>query len=234
MSDISVYDFRPVNFDTGPDARERLIKNGASTLSDADLVTIVLGTGIRGKPVGELAGEVLDCLDSAAGQPDAGRLKKISGIGGAKACAVAAALELGRRLYGFRDKRISSPRDAWPLIVHWADRKQERFICGSLNGAHEVIALRVVSVGLVNRAIVHPREVFADPIMDRASAVIVAHNHPSGRLEPSPEDIDITRRLKEAADVLGISLLDHLIFSENGYFSFLEHELLAAGAEAAV
>jgi len=227
MSNTAVYESRPQHFNTEPDARERLIRDGVCNLSDADLMTVVLGTGIRGKPVAALAAEVLDCLDAAGGQPGADIFQSIQGIGGAKACAVAAALELGRRLYGFRDKRIASPRDAWPLIAHWADRKQERFICGSLNGAHEVIALRVVSIGLVNRTIVHPREVFADPIMDRASAVIVAHNHPSGRLDPSPEDLDITKRLGEAADVLGISLLDHIIFSEDGYFSFLEHQLLS-------
>jgi DNA repair protein RadC len=209
-----------------PRIRERLAREGPASLSDAELLAALLGTGIRGKGVHELAEEVLALLDSGRGIPEADALGRLSGIGGAKASAVCAALELGRRLYGGRDRKIASPGDVWPIVAHWSDRKQERFICCSLNGAHELIAARVVSVGLVNRTVVHPREVYADPITDRACAVIVAHNHPSGRLEPSPEDREITCRLKEAADTLGIALLDHVIFSGSGYFSFVEHGLL--------
>jgi len=209
-----------------PDIRERLASDGPGSLSDIELLAALLGTGMRGKGVHELAAEVLGLLDSSKHVPDTEMLSRLEGIGGAKASTICAALELGRRLYGVRDKKISSPGDAWPIVSHWADRKQERFICCSLNGAHELIATRIVSVGLVNRTVVHPREVYADPITDRACAVIVAHNHPSGRLDPSSEDRDITRRLKEAADTLGIALLDHIIFSSEGYFSFVEHGLL--------
>ncbi len=119
--------------------------------------------------------------------------------------------------------RITVPSDILPVVRHYADRKQEHFLCLSLNGAHEVQSVRVVSIGLVNRTIVHPREVFADPLTDRAAAVVVAHNHPSGRVDPSMEDRDVTRRLKQAGDTLGIRLLDHLVFSTKGYYSFLEH-----------
>jgi DNA repair protein RadC len=209
-----------------PQVRERLAHEGAASLSDAELLAALLGTGMRGKGVHELAEEVLGLLDCSKNVPEAETLARLAGIGDAKAGAVCAALELGRRLYGNRDKKISSPGDIWPIVSHWADRKQERFICCSLNGAHELIAARVVSVGLVNRTVVHPREVYADPITDRACAVVVAHNHPSGRLDPSPEDREITRRLKEASDTLGIALLDHLIFSSIGFFSFVEHGLL--------
>lgn len=231
MNAANVYDLRRAQAPVQPDARERLLREGASGLADSDLLAALLGAGTKGKRVKALASEVLDLLDSTEGLPEASLLRKVQGMGEAKACAVAAALELGRRLYGIREKRIASPKDAWPLIAHWADRKQERFLCCSLNGAHEAIALRVVSIGLVNRTIVHPREVFADPIVDRACAVLVAHNHPSGRLDPSPEDLEITRRLKEAAEVLGIALLDHLIFSKEGYYSFVEHGLLGSPAQ---
>jgi DNA repair protein RadC len=209
-----------------PQVRERLAREGAASLSDSELLEALLGTGTRGKGVAELAEETLALLDSGRGALDAEAFARLAGIGGAKASAVCAALELGRRLYGVRDRKVSSPKDVWPIVSHWSDRKQERFICRSLNGAHELIAARVVSVGLVNRTVVHPREVYADPITDRACAVIVAHNHPSGRLDPSPEDRDITERLKAAADTLGIALLDHLIFSSSGYYSFVEHGLL--------
>ncbi|MBL8967293.1 MAG: DNA repair protein RadC [Spirochaetaceae bacterium] len=211
-----------------PAARERLVREGAGSLADGELLSALLGTGTRGKGVRALAEEVLELLDGGRAAPEADLLRRLPGMGEAKACAVVAALELGRRLYGHRDKRVSSPRDIHLLVAHWADRKQERFVCCSLNGAHEVLAVRVVSVGLVNRTVVHPREVFADPIVDRACAVIVGHNHPSGRLEPSPEDVEITRRLKEAGEVLGIALLDHLVFSREGYYSFVEHGLLEA------
>jgi DNA repair protein RadC len=209
------------------ETRERIIREGVAALPDRELLAALLGSGMRGKRVQSLADEVLALIDGLEGPPEASYLQHVSGMGQAKACAVSAALELGRRLYGFREKRIVSPRDLWPLVAHWADRTQERFICCALNGAHEVIAVRVVSVGLVNRTVVHPREVFADPIVDRACAVIVGHNHPSGRLEPSPEDIEITNRLKESGNLLGISLLDHLVFSSEGYYSFVEHGLLS-------
>jgi DNA repair protein RadC len=113
-----------------------------------------------------------------------------------------------------------------PVIRHYADRKREHFLSISLNGAHEVIHSRVVSIGTVNRTFVHPREVFSDPLTDRAAAVIVAHNHPSGNVEPSREDADITHRLTESANILGIDLLDHIVFSMNEYYSFLEHDRL--------
>ena len=99
-------------------------------------------------------------------------------------------------------------------------------MCLSLNGAHELIAVRIVTIGLVNRTIVHPREVFADPIIDRASAVVVAHNHPSGNLEASGEDKEITVKLKRAADILGLNFLDHIIFSESSYLSFRQEGLI--------
>jgi DNA repair protein RadC len=100
------------------------------------------------------------------------------------------------------------------------------FLCISINGANEVITTRVVTVGLVNRSQVHPREVFADPITDRAATIIIAHNHPSGDLIPSKEDTEVTRQLKAAGETLGIKLLDHIIFNNKGYYSFLEHNEL--------
>jgi len=134
-------------------------------------------------------------------------------------------LEFGRRKWA-SGQRIRNPMDIFDLIRHHADRRQERFICLSLNGAHELLAVRLVTIGLVNRTIVHPREVFADPLLDRASAIAVAHNHPSGNLNPSAEDSDITRRLKAAADILGINFLDHVIFSETCFFSFRQEGLI--------
>ena len=205
--------------------RERLLREGPEKLSDKELLSILLNTGIKGKNVGILAEELLNRLDRNNGIPSCKELVKIAGLGESKAATIAAMLEFGRRRWGIRERRIHSPDDVYNLINHYADRRQERFLCISLNGAHEVLAIRVVTVGLVNKTIVHPREVFSDPLQDRASAICVAHNHPSGKLEPSGEDDDITRQLRGAAEILGINFLDHIIFSAEGYYSYSQSRI---------
>jgi DNA repair protein RadC len=216
--------------------REKLLKEGPESLSDRELLAVLLNTGIQGKSVTVLADELVELLDRSKIIPPVKELAGLLGLGEAKACAVAAMMEFGRRRWGRRGTCIRFPEDVFNLVRHYGDRRQERFICVSLNGAHEVIAVRVVTVGLVNKTIVHPREVFSDPLQDRASAVCVAHNHPSGKLVPSEEDNEITFRLKEAADILGINFLDHLIFSGEGFFSYsrsgLIKESFAASASA--
>jgi DNA repair protein RadC len=206
--------------------REKLKTKGPEALSDLERMAILLGSGTKESDVLTVAGRILKVLDGRNEKLSVEELQKIEGVGPAKASLIAAALEFARRRIRPEGLRISFPPDVLPLIRHFADRKQEHFICASLNGANEVIATRVVSVGLVNKTQVHPREVFADPLIDRASAVIVAHNHPSGSLEPSKEDIDITGQLKSAGEILGIRLLDHVIFNSKGYYSFLEKSLI--------
>ena len=203
--------------------REKLRAKGARALSDRELLTILLGSGSKSHDVMSVAGRILKVLDETSAKPSLEELEAVDGIGPAKATLIAAALEFARRRIRPEGFKISFPPDVLPLIQHYADRKQEHFLCISLSGANEVIATRTVSVGLVNRSQVHPREVFADPITDRASAIIVAHNHPAGTLSPSKDDVEITRRLKAAGETLGIKLLDHMIFSHRGYYSFLEN-----------
>jgi len=203
--------------------REKLQQKGAKALSDLELMAILLGRGTKKHDVLSVADKILKVLESNKRIASLDELQKIEGVGLAKATLIAAAFEFTRRRIRPEGLKISFPADALPLIQHYADRKQEHFICISINGANEVITSRVVSVGLVNRTQVHPREVFADPITDRASAIIVAHNHPSGGLTPSKEDIEITKQLKAAGETLGIKLLDHIIFHQRGYYSFLEH-----------
>lgn len=202
--------------------RERLLLKGAEALTDAELLAVMLGRGVEGHDVMSIASRVLKALDNSNDKPDIEELKRIEGVGLAKATLIAAAIEFARRRIRPEGLKISFPADVLPLIRHYADRKQEHFICISINGANEVIASRIVSVGLVNKTQVHPREVFADPITDRASAIIVAHNHPAGGLLPSKEDVEITKQLKIAGETLGIKLLDHIIFNHKGYYSFLE------------
>ena len=203
--------------------REKLQMKGAEALADVELIAILLGSGTKGHDVMKVAGRILKVLDGNPKQLSLEDLQKIEGVGLAKATLIAAALEFARRRIRPEGLKISTPADVLPLMQHFADRKQEHFVCVSINGANEVIKSRVVSLGLVNKTQVHPREVFADPITDRASAIIVAHNHPSGGLTPSREDIDITKQLKAAGETLGIRLLDHIIFNHKGYYSFLEH-----------
>jgi DNA repair protein RadC len=202
--------------------REKLKKKGAQALSDIELMAILVGSGTQSMDVMTLASKLLKLIDGAGQTPSLGMLCKVQGVGLAKASLVIAALEFARRRIRPHGVKISFPPDVYPLIRHLADRHQEHFLSVSLNGANEVIAVRTVSVGLVNRALVHPREVYADPITDRASAVIVAHNHPSGNLVPSQDDLDVTCQLKEAGKILGIRLLDHLIFNQSNYYSLLE------------
>jgi DNA repair protein RadC len=202
--------------------REKLQRKGAHALSDLELLAILVGSGTKGQGVLSMASRLLQVIDGSGSSTGIEELCSVSGVGPAKASLIVAALEFARRRIRPHGLKISFPPDVFPLIRHVADRRQEHFLCISLNGANEVIAIRTVSVGLVNRALVHPREVFADPITDRAAAVIVAHNHPSGNLTPSQDDLTITRQLKDAGQTLGIKLLDHLIFNHSGYYSLLE------------
>ena len=202
--------------------RERLESSGASTLSDIELLAMLIGSGIKGRDVLHVASDVLKEIDNTWPRLSTATLRKIPGVGAAKATLIVAALEFARRRIRPFGTKIAKAKDAIPLLAHYANRKQEHFICITLNGAHEVIATRVVTIGLANSAPVHPREVFCDAINDRACAVVLAHNHPSGSTNPSEQDCAATRTLKNAGELLGIRVLDHIIFSQDGYFSFAE------------
>lgn len=203
--------------------REKLLTQGASALSDIELLTVLLGSSHRSHDAFALAGRILEVLDRQLPKVDPGELQKIDGIGPAKAAVIAAAIELSRRRIHPSDYVISWPTDVLPLIRYMAERQQEHLLSVSLNGANEVIAIRTVSVGLVDRVHIHPREVYADPITDRATSVIVAHNHPAGNVAPSDHDRTVTENLKGAGEILGIQLLDHIIFSHKSHYSFLEN-----------
>ncbi|MDD2231598.1 MAG: DNA repair protein RadC [Sphaerochaetaceae bacterium] len=205
--------------------RERLQNEGAMSLSDLELLCILIGSGTKGRPVQSLASD-LQALLARSAAPSVPELCSISGLGTAKASVICAALELGRRLNFSSRKQIRSPGDAFPLIRHYGDREQEHFITILLNGAHEVFSIKVVTVGLLNKTLVHPREVFSDPIRERACAVILAHNHPSGSLDPSEEDLAVTSEMVTAGRLLGIKVLDHLVFSSEDYVSLMESGLM--------
>jgi DNA repair protein RadC len=203
--------------------RERLFAFGPENLSDKELVSVLLGSGIKGNGVFAIADRVLAMLDSKNYKVSASDLRGITGLGNAKAAMIVSALELSRRILCPERKRIRLPSDAIDVLRHYADREQEHFIAISLNGAHEVKTIRVISVGLVNRTLIHPREVFAGAITDRAAAIVCAHNHPSCNTDPSPEDREITSMLRQAGKLIGIAVLDHIIFAATGYYSFQEN-----------
>lgn len=202
--------------------REKLLRKGARALSDQELLAVLLGKGTSTLDVMTLAGKLARLIDEKGLEVTAGDLAQFDGVGDAKATLILAAIEFARRRIKPEGSKIETPADMLPHIRHYADRKQEHFLCATINGANEILNIRVVSIGLVDRSPVHPREVFADALTDRASAIIVAHNHPSGGLEPSHSDIQITAQLKAAGEIVGIELLDHIIFNRTDYLSFLE------------
>lgn len=207
--------------------REKLREKGASALTDEELVTAILGMGTPGVDVRTIARQVASLIREHKEKLTIDHLVDIPGMGLAKAAQILSAFELARR-HLFKDTvKITSARDVLPLVGDIAGKQQEHFVCISLNGANEVIERRIVTIGLLDKSPVHPREVFADVIADRAAAVIFVHNHPSGELQPSESDLNIHRQLTEASRILGIHVLDHVIVTRKGYCSFQEAGLLA-------
>jgi len=206
--------------------REKLALKGAQSLKNEELMAVLLGSGVRGKDVRKLSREIVSLLDSEFDSLSLDKLLKIHGLGKAKASQILAAIELSRRYLIKNNKKISTAKDVFNELIEYTTKNQEHFILLTLDGAGHLINKRVVFKGTLNQSLVHPREVFADAIADRSAAIIIAHNHPSGSLEPSDADIKITKQLSEVADIVGIDLIDHIIVSKNGYFSFVKEGIL--------
>lgn len=167
----------------------------------------------------DLSTKILRTFEGQLDRATIDGLLTIRGVGQARACQTIAAFELARRHLKKGRTVIHEAENVLPYLQNIRAKRQEHFVCLSLNGAHEVIESRVVTVGLLDTNQVHPREVFADPIADRAAAILVAHNHPSGTLKASSEDIALTARLVRAGDLLGIRVLDHVIVTEDAFLS---------------
>lgn len=214
-----------------PDIRERTIKRGISYPTDAELVMMILGSGTQQKSVQELAEDVINTLDATNCEDTVENLLKISGMGKSKSLAIAAALELGKRRNSHLLAVIKHPKDVIPFVKHYTMQKREHFVCITLNGGHELLQIKVVSIGTSNSALVNPKEIFCDALTQNAAAIIVCHNHPSENCEPSREDIETTEKILAVSEIVGIPLLDHIILKREGYFSFLEHGLLFNNCE---
>ena len=208
-----------------PDVREKALEHGMSFMFDEELIMLILGTGSKQMPVELIAELITEVLDDSDSDQVIENLMKICGVGQGKALAVAAALELGRRRNNHLRAPIKHPEDVVPFIKNYAVNEKEHFLLVTLNGGHEIIQIHVISVGTLNRALIHPREVFAVAIKENAAAIIICHNHPSGNCSPSDEDILVTETLVKASSFMGIEILDHIIVSREGYYSFVENKL---------
>lgn len=208
--------------------RERLIQKGAETLSDAQLLAVLLRTGRRKSSAVEMARHLLSRFGGLAAIKQVGvpELCSVDGIGPAKAAQILASLELGRRSLAHplhRDLRVLSSRDIFdhyhPLL---RDSKKEHFMLLMFDGKNRLLNEITVSTGSLSLNIVHPREVFKAAVRSSAASVIFLHNHPSGDPTPSPEDHALTRRLVKAGRIMGIKVLDHLVLGDGRYVSFAD------------
>ncbi len=208
--------------------RERLEKYGAGKLSNPELLAILLRTGPKGLGVLDLSKKILKQFpENKLANASFEELKNIHGLGPAKACEIVAVFELGRRL--LQDKQaalILSPREVWEQLKDIRTNKKEHFVVFFLNTQNQEIVRETVSVGTLNASLIHPREVFEPAVKHLAAHVILAHNHPSGSLDPSEEDLSVTKRLVDSGRLLGIEVLDHIIVTASGYTSFKEKNLL--------
>lgn len=204
------------------------MRYGPGVLSNNELLAILLRTGPQGSGVMELSKKILSEYGGVSlANASFKDLKRIRGLGEAKACEIVAVFELGRRF--LKDKKavlILSPREVWEQLKDIRESKKEHFVVFFLNTQNQEIQRETVSVGTLNTSLVHPREVFEPAVKHLAAQVILAHNHPSGSLEPSQEDLNVTRRLCQSGSVLGIGVIDHVIVTAKGYMSFKEKNLL--------
>lgn len=208
--------------------RERLIRQGARSLSNQELIAILLGTGTKRESVLTVANRVLINFEKLHNLKHATleEMTEINGIGEAKAVLLLAAIELGRRLAS-KDLEerftIRSPEDAATFLMQdMTSLQQEHFVCLFLNVKNQVLHKQTIFVGSLNASIVHPREIFREAVKRSAASIICSHNHPSGIPTPSPEDIDVTTRLYEAGKIVGVDLLDHVIIGDHQFVSMKE------------
>ncbi len=206
--------------------REKLIKKGASSLKDYELLAVLLGSGVQGKDVIKLSQEIIKLFEKDFENLNLEKLSQIHGLGLAKASQILSSIELSRRYLIKQNKKITSANDVYDELREYHNKQQEYFLCLYLDGANHLIQTKIITIGILNQSLVHPREVFSYAIQERCASIIVAHNHPSGVLQASDEDINVTKRLYESGKILGIELLDHLIITKDGFYSFKEEDLL--------
>lgn len=212
--------------------RERLIRHGSGTLSDRDLIAIILRSGSKNESVLQLSERLISHFEGMEFLKEASieELSKIKGIGTAKAVQLLASFEIGKRMLARRgDARytIRSPEDgAGYVMEEMRVLKQEHFICLFLNTKNQVLHKSTIFIGSLNASIVHPREVFKEAVRRSAASIICFHNHPSGDPSPSREDVDVTKRLASCGKMLGVDVLDHIIIGDSAFVSLKQKGLM--------
>ena len=213
--------------------RERLVKYGAKSLSTDDLIAIILKTGVRDYSSKYLAGEILKMVDDVSELKNItlNKLIKINGIGAVKAIEFLAALELGRRVYDSKplDNNLKC-NSASKIFKHFkselSGEAQECFYCLYLNSSKRLIDKKLLFKGTLNKSMIHPREIFKEAYLSSAAYIICMHNHPSGNVIPSSEDINVTKNLIQIGKLQGIPVIDHIIIGDNNYYSFYENDMI--------
>ena len=212
--------------------RERLINFGVEYLSNEELLAIILKTGTKNFSVKILANNILKQIDNINDLKNINleKLTKIKGIGKAKACEILASIELGKRINNKIDninqiKVLSSSSIYDYYKEKLIDKKQEYFYCVYLDTKNHIIKDKLLFIGTINESLVHPREIFKEAYLLSASGIICVHNHPSGNIEPSQNDIIMTKQLKDIGLLLGVKVLDHIIIGNNNYYSFNDNNL---------
>lgn len=206
--------------------RDTALEKGMGYPTDDELLMMILGTGIKNCPVQELACRVSDIVDVSTKDNLMENLFKLEGMPEKKVLAVAAALEYGKRKSNSTGIRIAQPDDLIPFVKSFSLKTKEYFLAVTLNGNHEIIQVHVIATGTVCEAPVFIRNIFEIALKENASALILVHNHPSGKVEPSDLDIEATKRIIVASEFLEIPVLDHIIINTNEFFSFKKHDLL--------
>lgn len=206
--------------------REKMIRRGADSLSILELMAVMVGSGNEAVEVYTIAKDLARLVEDEFYELTVDRLKTVKGIGKSKACRIMAAIELSRRFLVRKNIKIQNHHDVLPLVKELKDKKQEYFLTLTLDAAHNLIEKRTVFIGTLNESLVHPREVFADAITDRAAAIIFVHNHTATEVNPSKADLQVTQRLVEVAETMGIEVLDHIILTKTGCFSFKTNGML--------
>ena len=200
--------------------REKLAKNGAENLSDYELLMAIIGSGNKYADVTKIARDVRKLILLKGSTLTYEDLLSIKSLGPAKSAQIMASFELWRRQFEVEERpSIDTAQKAAEQLKDIENKQQEYFVVLTLDGANRLISKRTVTIGTLTASLVHPREVFADAITDRAASIIIAHNHPSGNLEASEADKQVTHRIRQAGEILGIELIDHLIITKNGFTS---------------
>ena len=202
--------------------REKLAARGAASLSDYELLMAIIGSGNKQADVTKIARDLQKLLQDKGRELTFDDLLSIGSLGPAKSTQIMAGFELWRRRFESSEQPvIDSPDKAADQLADIRDKKQEYFVCLTLDGANRLISKRIITIGTLTSSLVHPREVFAEAISDRAASIIVDHNHPSGNLQSCDADRQVTERLKEAGVLLGINLVDHIIVTSKDFVSIV-------------